>query len=310
MSYKTVLVHIDVGGQVREQIRIAAGLALLGGSDGHLVAAAVTGVSRLLYDRSPAADRDPNLALHLNVLRERARQALDGVEQQARALGIHSYQQSVADDEAGGGISLQALYADLVVIGQFDPKQSSTSVMSDFPAYVVMNSGRPVVIVPHANHGDNDSGAGDNSIGGAATGPQSGQYAPKNILISWNAGKEAGRAISAALPLLRQAANVHVAMFDPDPTKLAAGEQPGAQLLRYLGRHGVRASVTVSHTERHLGFKRPGDIGEALLGLAASLRCELLVMGAYGHSRFRETILGGVTRTVLETTTIPVLMAH
>jgi nucleotide-binding universal stress UspA family protein len=310
MSYKTVLVHIDVGGQAHEQVRVAAGLALLGGDDGHLVAAAMTGVSRALYDKAPGADQDPNLALHLNVLRERARQALDGVERHARSLGIQSYQQGVADDEAGGGISLQALYADLVVIGQFDPKQASTSVMSDFPAYVVMNSGRPVVIVPHAGHGDGTTGPGGIASQAPVGASGSGQYAPRHILISWNAGKEAARAVSAAMPLLKQAASVQVAMFDPDQARLAAGEQPGAQLLRYLARHGVRASVTVSHTERHLGFKRPGDVGEALLGLAGSLHCDLLVMGAYGHSRFRETILGGVTRTVLETTTIPVLMAH
>jgi nucleotide-binding universal stress UspA family protein len=299
MSYKTVLVHIDEDARTRERIRVAAGLALLAGSDGHLVAAAMTGVSRTLYDKAPATANDQNLALHLNFLRERARRALDGVEQQARSLGIRSYAQSVADDEAGGGVSLQALYADLVVIGQFDPKQPSSSVMSDFPAYVVMNSGRPVVIVPHAGSTEIPTGAAADQA-----------YAPRNILISWNAGKEAGRAVSGALPLLRQAANVHVAMFDPDPARLSAGEQPGGELIRYLARHGVRASVTVSHTERHLGFKRPGDVGEALLGLAGSLRCDLLVMGAYGHSRFRETILGGVTRTVLETMTIPVLMAH
>lgn len=288
MTYKTVLLHID--DSAGRAARIAAAASIAQACGGHLTGVALTGVSRLLYQNQPDLDADPNLSLHLNFLRERATRALDGFEQQVRAAGVVSYEQRVVDDEAAGGISLLTRYADLVVISQYNAKDKSPSVMRDFPAYVLLHSGRPVLIVPYA--------------------PPLPLLAPpaaaRNVLISWNASKEASRAVSAALPLLQRAGQVHVAIFDAQVHAAEHGEQPGAELLHYLARHGVEARL-------HLldgGGVRRGDIGEALLSQAADLSADLLVMGAYGHSRLRETILGGVTRTILQSMTIPVLMAH
>ena len=288
MTYKTVLLPIDDSAGRAARIDAAASIAQACG--GHLTGVALTGVSRLLYQNQPDLDADPNLSLHLNFLRERATRALDGFEQQVRAAGVASFEQRVLDDEAAGGISLLARYADLVVISQYNAKDKSPSVMRDFPAYVLLHSGRPVLIVPYA--------------------PPLPLLAPpaaaRNVLISWNASKEASRAVSAALPLLQRAGQVHVAIFDAQVHAPEHGEQPGAELTHYLARHGVEARL-------HLldgGGVRRGDIGEALLSQAADLSADLLVMGAYGHSRLRETILGGVTRTILQSMTIPVLMAH
>ena len=288
MTYKTVLLHIDDSAGRAARIDAAASIAQACG--GHLTGVALTGVSRLLYQNQPDLDADPNLSLHLNFLRERATRALDGFEQQVRAAGVASFEQRVLDDEAAGGMSLLARYADLVVISQYNAKDKSPSVMRDFPAYVLLHSGPPVLIVPYA--------------------PPLPLLAPpaaaRNVLISWNASKEASRAVSAALPLLQRAGQVHVAIFDAQVHAAEHGEQPGAELTHYLARHGVEARL-------HLldgGGVRRGDIGEALLSQAADLSADLLVMGAYGHSRLRETILGGVTRTILQSMTIPVLMAH
>ena len=288
MTYKTVLLHIDDSAGRAARIEAAASIAQACG--GHLTGVALTGVSRLLYQNQPDLDADPNLALHLNFLRERATRSLDGFEAQVRAAGVASFEQRVVDDEAAGGISVLARYADLVVISEYNAKDKSPSVMRDFPAYVLLHSGRPVLIVPYA--------------------PPLPLLAPpaaaRNVLISWNASKEASRAVTAALPLLQRAEHVHVAIFDAQVHAAEHGEQPGAELLHYLARHGVAARV-------HLldgGGVRRGDIGEALLSQAADLSADLLVMGAYGHSRLRETILGGVTRTILQSMTIPVLMAH
>ena len=288
MTYKTVLLHIDDSASRGARIDAAASIAQACG--GHLTGVSLTGVSRLLYQNQPDLDADPNLTLHLNFLRERATRALDGFEQQARAAGVASFEQRVLDDEAAGGISLLARYADLVVISQYNARDKSPSVMRDFPAYVLLHSGRPVLIVPYA--------------------PPLPLLAPpaaaRNVLISWNASKEASRAVSAALPLLQRAGQVHVAIFDAKVHAAEHGDEPGAELLQYLARHGVEARV-------HLldgGGVRRGDIGEALLSHAGDLSADLLVMGAYGHSRLRETILGGVTRTILQSMTIPVLMAH
>ncbi|MGK5064511.1 universal stress protein [Janthinobacterium sp. LB3P112] len=288
MTYKTVLLHIDDSAGRAARIEAAASIAQACG--GHLTGVALTGVSRLLYQNQPDLDADPNLSLHLNFLRERATRALDGFEAQVRAAGVASFEQRVLDDEAAGGISLLARYADLVVISQYNAKDKSPSVMRDFPAYVLLHSGRPVLIVPYA----------------APLPLLAPPAAARNVLISWNASKEASRAVSAALPLLQRAGQVHVAIFDAQVHATEHGELPGAELTHYLARHGVEARL-------HLldgGGVRRGDIGEALLSQAADLSADLLVMGAYGHSRLRETILGGVTRTILQSMTIPVLMAH
>lgn len=291
MTYKTVLLHIDDGAGRDARVAIAASVAQACG--GHLTGVALTGVSRLLYQHQPDLDADPNLALHLNFLRERAARALDGFEQQASSLGVASYEQRVIDDEAAGGISLLARYADLVVISQYNAADRSPSVMRDFPAYVLLHAGRPVLIVPYA-------------LQASQLAPAAHPAAAQNVLISWNGSKEASRAVSAALPLLQRAKQVHVAVFDAQLHAAEHGDHPGADILEYLARHGVQARLLLLDG----GATRRGDIGEALLSQAADLSADLLVMGAYGHSRLRETILGGVTRTVLQSMTIPVLMAH
>lgn len=291
MTYKTVLLHIDDGAGRDARVAMAASVAQACG--GHLTGVALTGVSRLPYQHQPDLDADPNLTLHLNFLRERAARALDGFEQQASSFGVASYEQRVVDDEAAGGISLLARYADLVVISQYNAADKSPSVMRDFPAYVLLHSGRPVLIVPHA-------------LQAGQLAPTAHPAAANNVLISWNGSKEASRAVSAALPLLQRAGQVHVAVFDAQLHAAEHGEHPGADIVQYLARHGVQARLLLLDG----GATRRGDIGDALLSQASDLSADLLVMGAYGHSRLRETILGGVTRTVLQSMTIPVLMAH
>ncbi len=291
MSYKTVLLHIDDGAGRDARMALAASVAQACG--GHLTGVALTGVSRLLYQHQPDLDADPNLSLHLNFLRERAARALGGFAQQASSAGVASFEQRVVDDEAAGGISLLARYADLVVISQYNAADKSPSVMRDFPAYVLLHSGKPVLIVPYA-------------LSQAQLAQAHHPAAARNVLVSWNGSKEASRAVSAALPLLQRAGQVHVAVFDAQLHAAEHGDHPGADLLQYLARQGVQAKLLLLDG----GATRRGDIGEALLTQVSELSADLLVMGAYGHSRLRETILGGVTRTVLQSMTIPVLMAH
>lgn len=291
MSYKTVLVHIDDSAHSAPRVELAAAIARADG--GHLIGVALTGVSRLLYQNS-APDDDPNLALHLRFLRERAGRALAGVERLVAAAGLASFELRVVDDEAGAGVSLLARYADLVVIGQIDPRQPA-AVDSDFPANVVLHSGRPVLLQPYAL---------PQADAGGASAPA------RTVLIAWNASREASRAVSAAMPLLRRAGAVHIAVLDTELAVPPGAVNPGADVVRYLARHGVHASTSLLPGQRQRGLGRAGDVGDALLSHAADLAAGLLVMGAYGHARWRETILGGVTRTVLESMTLPVLMAH
>lgn len=282
MSYRTVLVHVDASRHAHTRVGIAAAIAAQ--QEAHLVGAATSGVSRTIYQTSLIDEAAPNaaqhLALHLDALRARAGKALLEFESQARGMEVRSFESMLIDDEAGAGICLRARYSDLVVIGQFDPDEPSPVVMPDFPEFVVLNSGRPVLIVPHAGRLD---------------------VPGRRIVVAWDAGVSATRALVNALPMLKHAQAVDVVVFNPGADGKAHGEQPGADIALYLARHGVRVNVVPQRTE--------ADIGEALLSLAADLGADLLVMGGYGHSRFRELLLGGVTRTVLQSMTIPVLMS-
>ncbi|SNT00866.1 Nucleotide-binding universal stress protein, UspA family [Noviherbaspirillum humi] len=283
VSYKTILVHVDESRHAGERIRLAAAVAMT--EKAHLIGTATTGASRYIQRNRMLAELDPHFQTHLDFLRQRARRGLEEFDGIAQALGLPSFEGNLVDDEAGGGICLQARYCDLVVIGQNDPKEPSPVVMPDFPQYVVLNAGRPVLLTPHA--------CSFSSIG-------------NHVVVAWDASMAAARAISGALPLLRRAQQVDVAIFDlPSPTGNGAmPESPdaGADISRYLQRHGIKVGLQKRHAE--------GDVGHALLDMATSGNCDLMVMGFYGHTRFREIMLGSVSATVLEAMRLPVLMSN
>lgn len=279
MSYKTILVHVDETKRTQERIRIASQIALA--QDAHLIGAAMTGVSRFLFQNAMLAQHDPNLEQHLDLLRQRATSALQAFEPAARQFGVKSWETRIVDDEAAGGISLQARYSDLVVIGQTDRDEPIPSLPPDFPEYVVLNSGRPVLIVPYTGHFE--------KVG-------------ERVLVAWDASMEATRAVTSAIPLLKTAKQVDVLVFNSAARPDAHGEVPGADIGLYLARHGVKVEVSHQRTEI--------DIGNSLLSLASDLTSDLIVMGAYGHSRFREVMLGGATHRMLGSMTVPVWMAH
>ena len=279
MSYKTILVHVDHSRHTPQRIRVAAEIALR--DNAHLVGLAMTGVSRYLLDSDTVDQQEPVLLTHISALKKQAEQALEKYEELVRQMGVLSWEKRLVDDEPVGGVSLEARYADLVVLGQTDTDEVLPAMMSDFPEYVVMYAGRPVLIVPYAG---------------------SFEHIGKKILVAWDGSMEASRAINGALPFLRQAHEVKVVVFNADKQVNVHGEQPGADIALYLARHGVNVDVLQETTDQ--------DSGNALLSLAADTFADLLVMGCYAHSRFREVLLGGASRTVLESMTLPVLMAH
>ncbi|MEQ9695292.1 universal stress protein [Shimia sp. SDUM112013] len=126
--------------------------------------------------------------------------------------------------------------------------------------------------------------------------------APKKVSIGWNESSEALVAVRAALPFLIKADTVHVVVIDP-PTHGPNRSDPGGMLSQYLARHGVRVEIDVLS-------KTLPRVSDVLMRHAKDAQCEMLVMGAYGHSRFREAILGGATRNMLEQAEIPVFLAH
>jgi nucleotide-binding universal stress UspA family protein len=279
MAYKTILVHVDETRATAERIKLAAHLALASGA--HLTGVAFTGVSRFLFQPGAMEMDDPSLSAQLSMLRERGQRALSQFDRLVLGADVETHETRVVDDEAGAGMVLQARYSDLVILGQYDSEERTPSVMPDFPEFVIINSGRPVLVVPHA---------GRFSVAG------------NRVLVAWDASVEATRAVTAALPILRRSALVRVVVINAEGGGDAHGEEPGADIALFLARHGVNVEV--------LQRKAHGDVGEALLASATELDADLMVMGGYGHSRFREVLLGGATRSVLEKMTLPVLMMH
>jgi nucleotide-binding universal stress UspA family protein len=173
-----------------------------------------------------------------------------------------------------------ALYADLVVVGQRTQDDSfEREVPADFVESVLLDSGKPVLVVPYiGGHGE---------LG-------------NTIMVAWKETRESARAVAAALPILRAAGRVHIATWGEEQSP-EGYRRP--DLLRYLGQYGVQATL-------HRHGQESDNIGEHILSAAADVQADMLVMGAYGHSRAREWILGGATRTILESMTLPVLMSH
>ena len=279
MPFKTILVHLDETARCQERIRIAAKIA--NAHDAHLVGAAMIGVSTESLQSSDGSQNDPNLARHLDFLRTRAARAVALFEPLARQFGVNSFEGRVVDGEAGEGMSLQARYCDLVVVGQTDLDEKAPVVAPAFPEYMVLHAGRPVLVIP-----------------------RKGEFAEvgRRALISWDASRGATRSVTDAIPLLLNAEIVQLAVFNANARGAEHGEQPGDDVALYLARHGVTVEVLQHKTSR--------DVGTALLSLSDDLSSDLIVMGGYGHSRFRQMLLGGVTRTVLAGMKVPVMMSH
>lgn len=175
------------------------------------------------------------------------------------------------------GFAARALCADLLLLGQPDPHDPAAGELAPgFLPEVLIRSGRPALVLPYTGPA--------NPLGGT-------------VLLAWKPVKEAARAVAAALPWMLQARRVQAVSWGND----AAGALE--RLAQWLGAHGI-------HPQRHDGGNEPADVGNALLSLAADVDADLLAMGGYGHSRAREWVMGGATRTVLGTMTLPVLMVH
>ena len=275
MRYKTILVHVDADAAAPDRIRLAARLARQAGA--HLVGTAPTGVSRFL---DPAA-AGPAIKTRCRMLRDAASAALQAFDRIAAEEGVASRETRLADDDVDAALALRARYADIVIVSQPDAATVAPPFPADLAARLALGGGRPVLVVPR--HG------ACNAIGGPA-------------LVAWDGSREATRAVTGALPLLRAAAQVTVVDFGGAESPAGIVEDPCAALAAWLDRHGVAARCG----HRPLA----PDVAGALLAEAADVGAGLLVMGAYGHPRLREIVLGGVTETILRAMTLPVLLAH
>jgi nucleotide-binding universal stress UspA family protein len=170
---------------------------------------------------------------------------------------------------------------DLILLSKTDTK-SDLGVELDFVPRVAVAVGRPVMVLPF-----------DLPL----------VSIPDTVVIGWNGSREAARALFDSLPFLKRAKTIHVLWIDPPAERSQSATWPGDGIADALDLHGIKAVVTPAEG-------RGETAGQILLKKAADTGAGLLVIGAYGHSRLSEFILGGVTRTVLRDMTCPVLLSH
>ena len=177
--------------------------------------------------------------------------------------------------------ALHARHCDLSVMGGPDPQDASPHFGLTFKT-LLMHSGRPVLVVPQ---------------GATVSAPA------RRVVIAWKPTAEAARAVHEALPLLAASSQIDVLMIDPQVSEGRHGEQPGADIAHHLARHGLAVTVVAQARESR-------SDGAAILRHVQEVGADLLVMGGYGHARWREVVLGGATRCILEGARCAVLFSH
>jgi len=277
MKLCDILVHLDASPRAR--IRLDLAVALARQHRAHLTALHVIDVALPVM-----AMGDGGGAVIAELMEQMRQTALKaGAQLQAafqeaiRREGIMGEWRQV-EGSAAELVALHGRYADLLLLGQDDPESDHAGLLEA----VLFDSGRPVLAIPFAG-----------------TFPQIG----RRVLVGWNASREASRAVHDALPLLAKAESACVFLANPKRGLGAHGEEPGADIARHLARHGLKVEVAKAVAD---------DVADSalLLNHASDMGADLLVMGAYGHSRLREFILGGVTRSLLREMTVPVLLSH
>jgi nucleotide-binding universal stress UspA family protein len=283
MALKDILLHVDEAGG--HEARIALAVELARANNAHLTglfAIEPISFSALAAPAGPdfaAAEAFQELQRQHGAVRAGLGERLGALfGDAARRAGIAS-EWRVVEEDAASAMALHARYADLAVVGQADPENPPAG--EGVAEAVLLGSGRPVLAVPF--------------IGAAAIG--------KRALIAWNGSREAARAVNDALPLLAGAEQVTVLSINPARGIGGEGNLPAADMALHLARHGVKAEASYTHSE-------DVSVGDIILSRAADLGADLIVMGGYGHSRAREFVLGGATRTLLHHMTVPVLLSH
>jgi nucleotide-binding universal stress UspA family protein len=209
----------------------------------------------------------------------RANAALAVFEAEARNAGITYSLQALTNTpfEAAATVSASARLYDLTIVLQPEPDRDTFD--NTIPLQILFQSGGPVLVIPHTHKGP---------------------FEPKRIGIAWDGSRLAARAVRDAAPFLACAHAITIISVDEAQATASAS---ATSLATYLARHGLTAHVERSSADR-------ADIQSTILSIAADTGMDLIVMGAYGHSRLQERILGGVTRGMLQSMTVPTLMSH
>lgn len=279
MTYKSMVVHLDTSKLARPRLEYAIRLA-------KQFSAHLNGVFSVFTPDPRSFHVMAGSAMYFEAHREDRREQHDALKQiflaELSDAGVPG-QWIERYDFASEAVAQLARYADLVIAGQDNPTDPESFVADHFPESLVMTAGGPVIFVPYKGASPTFS---------------------EHIVVAWNGSREAARAVHDALPLLKVARKTTVMTLSSAQNERDRNARPGADIALTLARHGVKVDVA----EQSVLDDIPMD--DMLLSQVSQLNADLLVMGAYGHSRWQELVMGGATRTMLHSMTIPVLMSH
>ncbi len=278
MPFKDILVHVDASSHCKARLELAAAMAAEHGA--HLTGLGVRYVAHV--PQFVMSQLGPEVA---DAQRRYATEAIQKekalFEDVCERAGI-SYEWREGDGDLVDTFIMHARYADFVIAGQNDPRDDEMDGEAGLVDHLVLDAGRPVMVVPYAG---------------------TFKSAGHHVLVAWNGSREATRAVNDAIPVLQTAKKVEVIAVNPRGGLSGHGDVPGADICLHLARHGINAEAHSVHADDM-------DAGAMILSRAADAGADMIVMGAYGRSRLRELVLGGATRHLVRHMTIPVLMSH
>jgi nucleotide-binding universal stress UspA family protein len=278
--YKTIVTHVSPASGMPATFAVASHLAVA--HDAHLVGTAVSGWVELNAIMATGAPVAIAPTFDIGLLQQEARQRLEGFERQCLEMGVNSFESRLLDTTAVDALILQSRYCDLLVAGTQDVADYAVLAPSRLPGRLVTQCVRPVILVPPTLR------------------QRSGSF--PNVMIAWNGSAGASRALAFALPLIKRASQVYIAVVNAESEDIDSGAEPGADLAAYLARHHRSVRVVAIETAQ--------ETGSALCELARQHQADLLVAGAYGHSRMHDWALGSTTTSLVEQSTVPLLMTH
>jgi nucleotide-binding universal stress UspA family protein len=276
MAFKDILVYADATPYAAARLDVAAKVAIAHGA--HLMALHVDHTPYMPVDIMGTGVAAQVRQWQKTLQKERADKVRHLVDEASQRNGI-AIEWRQAEGEVNDLIQTHAAYTDLIVVSQEGNPFDLEQPIDPSPGALALSSGRPVMVVP-GRVGSYDVGS--------------------NILVAWKSSAESVRAVHDALPFLQKAKTVTVLEANPQDS---GKRLVGAEIAQHLARHGVRVSA-MSVKEASVSD------GQLILARAAEIGADMIVMGAYGHSRLREVVLGGVTKHVLKQQNIPIFMAH
>lgn len=274
MSLRNILVTVDNSKTCAQRVEYA--LALADKHDAHLTGLYVHDTANIpgyvVSQLTAAAVRAHDEAL--DEMRDEAKAAFEEGVRRAGYAGRSEWRA-----ESGDPTEVTAVlgrYVDFIIAGQQDPEIEDEQIR---PEDLVLASGRPVLIVPHSF---------------------AFRTLAEHVIVAWNGGREAARAVADAMPILETSKKVTVLVVNPDRSM---GDTPGSAIALHLARHGIDAEaahITSSELE----------VADILLNNVSDRGADMVVMGGYGTPRLRELVMGGMTRSILRHMTVPVMMSH